>query len=289
MANLPETILGDLTGLNDAVESDLRRQVELANRQLHRYAAELRQLAQRETEKALELAKVNEQLRTYSKELQELVEQEKQRARDLENAYVESLARLTQASAYRDNETGEHIQRLSHYSRLLALTAGSPSEFADLVFLAAPMHDVGKIGIPDHVLYKPGPLNDQEWAIMKRHPIIGATLLEGSRSELIQSAHEIALAHHERWDGTGYPYSLQGEQIPFSARIVAVGDTYDALRSVRPYKYGYSHELACQIMTEGDDRTRPEHFDPQLLDAFRRCHSSFADIYEAIREPRSYT
>jgi putative two-component system response regulator len=242
-------------------------------------------MVQREREKSKALAAANGKLTAYAEQLHSSIEREQQRAQDIENAYVEMVHRLMHASACKDKETGEHIERLSHYARILAIELGMNTSEADLLYAAAPMHDLGKIGVPDKVLYKEGPLDPEEWKIMKRHPEIGASLLEGSCSPLIELSRQVALCHHERWDGTGYPKGLKGEEIPLAARIVALGDCYDALRSRRPYKQSHSHEHACAVILEGDHRTRPEHFDPQVLRAFCRVHAQFALIFDQLRDP----
>lgn len=280
---LESEVTEEIAELAANLDEDLRSQVEEANRKLEMYAEELRQLAERERLKAFQLEQMNQQLRAYARDLKASVERERQRAKDLEAAYLETVTRLTTASAFKDRETGSHINRLSHYCRILALEVGCSEEEADLLYVAAPMHDLGKIGIPDRVLLKEGPLDAEEWAIMKQHPMIGANLLEGSRSVLLETARQVALAHHERWDGTGYPIGLKGEEIPLPARILAVADTYDALRSIRPYKNGFSHEHTCKTILEGDSRTRPEHFDPAVLEAFQRVKDKFAEIFDSIQ------
>jgi len=146
------------------------------------------------------------------------------------------------------------------------------------------MHDIGKLGVPDAVLHKEGALDGREWEMMKRHCAFGASLLKGSASPLLETAREIALTHHERWDGTGYPQGLRGEEIPISGRIVMLVDQYDALRSQRCYKPPFDHETTRRILLEGDNRTRPEHFDPRLLDAFSALHRELKAIYGRISD-----
>jgi len=171
---------------------------------------------------------------------------------------------LGRASEYKDNETGWHVLRMSHYSRILALAAGFDEAEAEDLMHAAPMHDVGKIGIPDAVLQKPGPLDDREWEIMKRHPLIGAEILGQHQSGLLAMAARIASAHHEKWDGSGYPNGLAGEGIPIEARIIAIADVFDALTSVRPYKEAWSVDKAVEHLRAQSGK----HFDARLVELF---------------------
>jgi putative two-component system response regulator len=141
------------------------------------------------------------------------------------------------------------------------------------------MHDIGKVGIPDHIMYKKGALDDLEWRTMREHTILGARILEGSSSPYLQMGEKIAMFHHERWDGTGYPQGVTGDAIPVSARITTIADQYDALRSQRPYKQPFSHEESIDIILNGDGRTQTSHFDPEVLDAFRRSTGRFQEIF----------
>jgi len=174
------------------------------------------------------------------------------------------VQRLGRAAEYRDNETGMHVIRMSHYSRLLALAAGLSEELADELLHAAPMHDVGKIGIPDQVLLKPGKLDADEWAVMQRHAAIGADILGEDSSGMLQLAYRIALEHHEKYDGSGYPRGLAGEQIDICARIVAITDVFDALTSSRPYKEPWPLDQVIEYLVA----QRGKHFDPRLVDLF---------------------
>jgi putative two-component system response regulator len=187
-------------------------------------------------------------------------------AQELKKTHLQLIQRLGRAAEYKDNETGMHVMRMSHTSKILALALGFNEDFADKLLQAAPMHDIGKIGIPDHILLKPGRLDDEEMRVMQQHPQIGAEILANTNSELIQLAHSVALYHHEKWDGTGYPAQLKGEAIPIEGRIVAVADVFDALTNKRPYKEAWSVEKTMALINEQSGK----HFDPQVVDALVR-------------------
>ncbi len=205
----------------------------------------------------------------------------RERTRALEDSFIESISTLICAAEFRDDETGEHVKRISHYSYELAKQLGMDQEFCDIIFYASPMHDIGKIGIPDHILLKTGGLEPAEWTIMKSHTTIGAQILLNNSSPYLKMGYEIALGHHERWDGSGYPGGIKGEAIPLSARIMQLADIYDALRSKRPYKPAFEHEKAMDIIFNGDGRTSPSHFDPAVLDAFTKCADICTEIFNA--------
>ncbi|GAA4029395.1 HD-GYP domain-containing protein [Actimicrobium antarcticum] len=192
----------------------------------------------------------------------------------------EAILRLSRAAEYRDPETGAHLLRLSQYSRLIAANLGMGTAEQDLLGDAAPMHDIGKVGIPDNILLKPGRLDAEEMDIMRTHAKIGADILRGSTSPLLQVAAAIALTHHEKFDGSGYPHGLKGEQIPLYGRIIAVADVFDALTSARPYKPAWEIDRAVALIRDGSG----SHFDPVCVDAFFQDWSSVMAIYEKHRD-----
>jgi putative two-component system response regulator len=193
------------------------------------------------------------------------------RTAELATTRHQIIRRLGRAAEFKDNETGNHVIRMSHYARLIAQKHGLAEAQADLIFHAAPMHDVGKIGIPDQIMLKPDKLNEEEWQVMRRHPAMGANIIGDHHDDLLQTARKIALTHHEKWDGSGYPMGLQGDAIPLAGRIIAIADVFDALTSVRPYKQAWSVEQAMAHIEAGAG----SHFDPALMAAL---HAALPDI-----------
>lgn len=205
----------------------------------------------------------------------------RERTEELHHTRLQVVQRLGKAAEYRDEETGNHVLRMSHICALLARESGWDDAQCDLMLNASPMHDVGKIGIPDAILLKPGPFEPEEWEIMKTHATIGAHLLAGDDSELLSMAREIARTHHEKWDGSGYPEGLAGEAIPMAGRIAAVADVFDALTSRRPYKEPWSVEAAVDLIRTSSG----SHFDPDLVGIFLRELPRILAIREQFRDP----
>ncbi len=203
------------------------------------------------------------------------------RTRELQETRIEIVRRLGRAAEYRDNETGMHVVRMSQACEKLALAVGVPPPQAELLSLAAPMHDIGKIGIPDRILLKPAPLSEEEWTLMRRHPLIGAEIIGEHDSELLATARTLALTHHERWDGSGYPQGLAGEEIPLEGRIAAVCDVYDALTSERPYKDAWPHEAAVNYL---QNRSGID-FEPRLVSHFVELLPEIKQLRARYRDP----
>jgi putative two-component system response regulator len=205
-----------------------------------------------------------------------------ERTAELQEAHRQTIYLLTSAAEYRDTDTGIHVRRISHLTSALARAMKMDSEFVDTIFYASPMHDIGKIGIPESVLLKPGPLSPSEWVIMKTHTSLGKGILQGGTSGYIRMGAIIAETHHECWDGSGYPAGLKEEQIPVPGRIMLLCDQYDALRSKRPYKSSLDHDSVVRIIKEGDGRTRRGQFCPSVLAAFESCAGEFDEIYSRV-------
>ena len=225
------------------------------------------------------LARVRTHLALYDQN-RELARQVRERTAELFNTRQQIIRRLGRAAEFRDNETGNHIIRMSHFCRLIGAAAGLGEKSVEILYNALPMHDVGKIGIPDHILLKQGKLDDEEWAIMRRHPEIGAEIIGQHSDELLQTAWMIALCHHEKWDGSGYPSGLKGEQIPLMARIAALADVFDALTTVRPYKRAWSVEEAVSFI----ESQAGSHFDPALIEPFKRVLPDMLRIREEFSD-----
>lgn len=234
-------------------------------------------------------------LRDYNRTLETMVHQrtvqlektyrEVERANErIKTGYLDTIYRLTMAAEYRDEDTANHLKRISFYSQLISKELKMPDSFTDTIFYASPMHDIGKIGLPDAILLKPDKLSIPEFELAKTHTTIGGKILHGSESDVLMMAEKIALSHHERWNGSGYPMGLKEGAIPIEGRVVTMADQYDALRSQRPYKAGLSHKEALEVITKGDGRTMPDNFDPGILDIFRKHEQEFNMIYEEHKD-----
>jgi putative two-component system response regulator len=242
-------------------------------------------------ERAVERARLIRENDDYRKNLERMVKEQTVEIRQTRDIALLTLARLAES---RDHETGRHLERMAEYSRLLAQAASREpalglgkitSEFVEHLYKSSPLHDIGKVGIPDAILRKPGPLEPEEMTVMRRHPEIGGDTLrdvieryEGHR--FLRMGMEIAYCHHERWDGSGYPRGLSGDRIPLAARIVTLADVYDTITSSRSYKVAFDHEEAVRRIA----LDRGTHFDPVLVDIFLRCHREFAEIHRRLAD-----
>ena len=199
-------------------------------------------------------------------------------------ALLETVQRLTLVAEYRDEDAHSHCRRVRYYTEFLVKQLGISDPDSGIMVFSSPMHDIGKVGTPDSILLKQEKLTPQEFEIIKTHTIIGEKILGGSSNPYLESARKFALHHHERWDGSGYPFGLKGADIPIEGRIMHLIDNYDALRSRRPYKLPFSHQDAVRIISEGNEITGPKHFDPDVLDVFRSHERTFREIFETLGE-----
>lgn len=229
-------------------------------------------------------ARVASQLKlaNYAKELEQQV---RERTQALAISRLEVVERLALAAEFRDNETGNHVIRVGEYCRRMARHIGLPEDECDLIAIAAPLHDIGKIAISDNILLKPGRLTDDEFRIMQGHAEAGAKILEGSQSELLNAARIIALSHHEKWDGSGYPSGLKGKEIPLYGRIVTLCDVYDALSSVRPYKDAWSKDRVEAYINE----LSGSQLDPELVEHFNQVKEDFYQILQQYQDEQPST
>lgn len=225
------------------------------------------------------LQRVQTQL-ALSNQSRELAKKVKQKTAELERTQLKVIQKLGRAAEYKDNETGMHVIRMSHYTKILASAAGMCEEESDMLMAAAPMHDVGKIGVSDAILKKPGKLNADEIEQMKKHAEMGAEIIGENDSELLKMARIVAMTHHEKWDGTGYPLSLKGEAIPRIGRIVAIADVFDALTSDRPYKKAWSVEAAVALLEQESGK----HFDPMLVPLFLAHLDEIVDVMHSFKD-----
>ena len=261
-------------------------QVTVFDRDLARVIQPVNNIVGRAIERADHTEKLqnkNAKLRNRNRQLRIERERVEMLRAETERAFMTTVNLLARAAELHDDITGKHVNRVGRYSALMAELVGMSAEFVKEIMYCATLHDVGKMSVDQAILHKPGRLTDEEFREMQNHTIYGHQILNGV--ERLEMAAEIALSHHERWDGNGYPNRIGGENIPVSARIVCFADIYDALRSVRPYKRGFSHDEAIDIMLNGDDRLDPgKHFDPDLLALFTTHHPAFAAIYRDLAD-----
>lgn len=224
--------------------------------------------------------RIEEQLLQRTKALRSVLERMIETERQVNKAHADTVRRLGVASEYKDEDTGEHISRVGAYARILARGIGMASDEADTLREASALHDVGKIGIPDAILLKPGKLDADEWTIMKTHTTIGAKILAGSKSHLLQLGEKLAMTHHEKWDGSGYPNGISGDDIPIEGRICAVADFFDAVSSDRPYRSAMPQAKVLELLREGSGA----HFDPKLIQIFFEKIEAITHIREQYRE-----
>jgi putative two-component system response regulator len=231
-------------------------------------------------------AQLDAQVRERTRQLEDALEALRHSREKLKESYLDTIFRLTTVAEYKDGFTAGHIRRVGHYCRHLARELGWDEQRQEAILYASPMHDIGKVVIPTDLLQKPVPLTPEEFAIAQGHTTAGARILQGSTSALLQLAEVIALTHHERHDGGGYPRGLRCEEVPLAGMITNLADQYEALRSERPYKPPLPHRRVVGILTRGDGRTEPSHFHPLVLAAFADTAGTFAEIFEEFaREP----
>lgn len=234
--------------------------------------------------RALEFRELQEEGRKSFNKIEEIyslkIAKLERAIKGLKNTALEAIQIMSAAAEYRGEETCSHINRVGLFSQVMAREMDMTEDFCENILCASSMHDAGNVGLSEAVLMKDSPLSDEEFMEMKLHTKIGAFILREGKSEMLRMAREIALCHHERWDGTGYPSGMVGEDIPASARIVMLADRYDSLRRPRPYRKVNEHEEALKIITQGDGRTMPSHFDPVVLSAFLRVEGEIRDIFD---------
>ncbi len=280
--SLPVLLMSGNAGLDTAIEAIKKGAFDLI---IKPYRAEYLLI---NIERAIEHSNLRKIEKMYKEGLEETV---RRTTADLVAAHealkassLEMISRLTGAAEFRDADTGRHISRVGLYAGRIATRMGMDPGFVESITFASPMHDIGKLAISDNILLKAGPLSAPEFEIIKTHTMIGHKLLEGSSHKNIQMAATIALTHHERWDGSGYPYGLKGGEVPLEGMITRICGQYDALRSIRPYKKPLGHSESVRIIIEGGERSIPVHHHPRVLDVFKKLAPEFDKIFLANRD-----
>ena len=270
------------SSVRPALQVEMSNLPNPSNPEITALVAEVQALREELVQKNQEHLQARRQVEAFALDLKKILDSERRSSAELRTAYFETVRRLMRVARIRDQETGAHLDRIAAYVRLLASQLELTDSDVETISMASSLHDIGKIGISDSILLKSGPLSSEERQEVEKHTTIGATMLEDSPSPLLGIASEIALSHHENWDGSGYPRGLKGEEIPLAGRLVRIADQYDALRSVRTYKKAFSHERSKEIILKGDDRTEASHFDPRILQLFGEMHSDFDAIAVSI-------
>ena len=267
MDSLVKKLASTTTELNSNLDATNNNNESYLQVQLFYYAQDIQKLLV-ERDSAVrnqkEISAAYKQLERFKNDFMILLEEKEKSYQALQSSHPDTIRRLATATEFKDDDTGEHIVRMSRFSSMIAQAYGQDEKYCHLLEQASPMHDIGKIGIPDNILKKPGKLTDAEWVLMRKHPEYGASILSGSDVPVLKMAEEVALAHHEKFDGSGYPFNLHGEQIPLSARIVALADFFDAITMDRCYRPAFSDKKAIAMVIEGNGT----HFDPNVVKAF---------------------
>ena len=268
----------DIIKVAEAEKQELQAQLFRYVEDMHKLIAERDLFAVNESEKKAAYS----QLERFNQDFMLLMQQKEKSYKALELSHLDTIKYLATAAEFKDDDTGEHIVRMSRFASIIARAYGQDENYCSLLEQSSPMHDIGKIGIPDSVLKKPGKLTEQEWECMRKHPEYGANILSGSEVPLIQMAAEIALTHHEKFDGSGYPSQLIGDQIPLSGRIVALADFFDAVTMDRCYRPAFSDDKALNMVIENSGT----HFDPDIVQAFLSVSDEIINEREKINNAK---
>jgi putative two-component system response regulator len=272
-----------VTPVPQDVVKALQEENQGLRQQLFRYAEDMQTLLAETDNAAIhenEKKSAYKQLERFNEDFLVLIRQKEKSYQELELSHLDTIRRLAAAAEFKDDDTGVHIVRMSRFASMIASAYGQDEKYCNLLEQASPMHDIGKIGIPDNVLKKPGKLTQEEWECMRKHPEYGANILAGSNVPVLKMAEEVALSHHEKFDGTGYPLNLKGHEIPLSGRIVALADFFDAVTMDRCYRPAFSDEKALAMVKENDG----SHFDPDVVIAFFSISDEIIKVRNRINQ-----